>query len=1699
MATTNNYNVITSRANGLKNHSVSQSHNNFATFGTKSAISIKKWSGFRSPRSIVAHFNRRAYPGIPLSVILSTPFVPQSRPMLYPRTNRFDNQFVHKLLEAQIFRKRFFNVVLQIKFTVSLILARPVSPEDTVYIPQSDDFIPHITQRTIRRALPGLRKLDTSIPYSRRIVTCSNEKRRDIEIRLSRMHKYFPQMNFMPHLPIDFTIKPTDININHKIDPQFTELLVKFENILSHGIDVRTSSNVNIDINFKHIAAISAISAAALFHYSKNDGVSLTTLLAVISTSVLSGSLPFSTVIMQLIADLSEYSHSFFDPTPKPQMNSTTFSNIISSITLILVGLLSGSPTRKPWFQVIIESLFSFKKNTDSLESAITSIISIIENIVNYVRLDIFGLPTLTFLESDRADLNNFVERSRKLQDEIHLGKFTHNMENALRVHLLWQECLGIVQKLPKSESSGMVSSLNSMLFYLSSVKKTLDGMNLSTEGPRVEPVIVLFRGAPAVGKSNVMVHLSNILAVYLAPEDSKEAIRQNPQAAIWNCMSETVYSDGYSPDKSVVQIDDLLQAPDDKTNPDGEPMRIIRMGSMFEYVMHMASLEKKGNVRFNSKVIIASTNRTNFNVESITESDALKRRFDIVLEMVPKIEFTDPKTLGSLRSRRIDNSTLPLGQCGISSLRPEISEFHEYNIMTSINGTPTGIVYDFPQLVDKIKQLLDLKALRFKQYALEIKDTIDIYLPQSNNAVDISMLPIDGDIVEDFIIENQEDPTFLPKVIEIQKHVYDIHNTTLNAKQAIAFAFAKFGAKAREFFSHTLENLKLVLMGIHSYVTKESSECLPTIKFMDFITPIKNAMDKGYTTISKLIASTPVPALFLDAVFMQRLKFVLGLVASLISIGITLDILKKLKNYLFPSNIEPQEYSGKPQKERGKASQKGVTLRELKARALAPATFVPQSEFKYDHGNISIVDKVLNRNVYTMVLPDQENHLGHVTFIRGTIMMINKHFVDKIYHILADYPEYNDKLITFNKYGTTTKFQIPMNEMFNIVSGTDLESLDVVFLKMPRHVPQHADISKFFLTRSQISGLRDIHFRLVIPSPSSNWMGRANLISSQIVSGDNGYVLAKAFSYTAMTKGGDCGSLFTLLDTQKGGARLMGIHSAGSPLTGAGLSSVVCYEDVMEGLKDTDEILSSFEDDVFPQSNNSEINSNFGKLYEVVHPVSSSGATSIAKSVLYGAWGSALTAPAVLRPKDGIHPFTIACETYAQPYVYIDPKIFKDIGKAVLSRMNHVSEIPTHRILLTFEEAISGIEGTTFKGIPRSTSAGYPYNAKPGKKFPGKVEFFGSNEKFDLSTPLACQLRLEVETILADAHIKVRHLHVNTDCLKDERRKHAKVLEMKTRLFSACPLPLLVSFRILFGGFVKWTQDNRIKNGFSVGVNPFSTEWQELASSLLRFGTHQTENIGAGDYKGYDGSEKATILYAILDLINAWYDDEHSVARATLWQEIVNSRHIYGKTIFEWFSSMNSGCPLTTVINNIYNHFVAHYSWWKVHKFNPKDLYDFYIYVSFHSFGDDNIFAVDQNKKHLFNESTMSDGAADLGMTYTTEMKTATGSKLRNITQVSYLKRGFRHEPLLDRFVAPLQLDVIMETPYWTKQHDPIAITDANVNSSLRELSLHSKEIFNENAPKILNAYRNICGKVPPMVHRSALIMAVDGSEDWY
>nr|UZQ18725.1 polyprotein [Hunnivirus sp.] len=136
-------------------------------------------------------------------------------------------------------------------------------------------------------------------------------------------------------------------------------------------------------------------------------------------------------------------------------------------------------------------------------------------------------------------------------------------------------------------------------------------------ENSRQEPILIVLRGKPGQGKSVAAAMLAQMFA---------HALTGKPDYYSYN--SSTNFFDGYQ-QQPVVVIDDLGQ------NPAAADFSVFcQMISTTPFHPNMADLKDKG-IKFDSQIIIATTNLPSFRPVTISDPQALERRinFDLTVE----------------------------------------------------------------------------------------------------------------------------------------------------------------------------------------------------------------------------------------------------------------------------------------------------------------------------------------------------------------------------------------------------------------------------------------------------------------------------------------------------------------------------------------------------------------------------------------------------------------------------------------------------------------------------------------------------------------------------------------------------------------------------------------------------------------------------------------------------------------------------------------------------------------------------------------------------------------------------------------------------------------------------------------------------------------------------------------------------------
>jgi hypothetical protein len=567
-------------------------------------------------------------------------------------------------------------------------------------------------------------------------------------------------------------------------------------------------------------------------------------------------------------------------------------------------------------------------------------------------------------------------------------------------------------------------------------------------------------------------------------------------------------------------------------------------------------------------------------------------------------------------------------------------------------------------------------------------------------------------------------------------------------------------------------------------------------------------------------------------------------------------------------------------------------------------------------------------------------------------------------------------------------------------------------------------------------------------------------------------------YQYRMSTISGDCGApLFLSNNYVK--HKLIGVHVAGATGDDVGMAERLDKVSIEQALKRFDMAAQvCFEPEDCAYITETQIDLDFdgdaatlcmdntvpvlGTIpFGVGTPPRLATETKFKPSLIYGEMATPTQKPAYLKPTiingEKIDPLIKGLKKVAINNPHIDQDLIDQAKASIMEDFYNYADDKRRRVY-SLEEAAFGVEGDVYvEPINRKTSPGYPYVLT--RTLPGKEQWLGKgDEKF-----ISDDIRADVEKMISDAKQNIRVPVCYMDVLKDETRPIEKVDEGKTRVFAVGNLTHTLAVRQYYLGVVAHTMATRIINECAIGINPASREWHTLAKS---FKFHN--RMVAGDFSNFDGSLVLAILWAINDILEGFYYDatpEEKQVRRVLFASIVNSLHIVNGKVYLWTHSQTSGNPLTTLINCLFVKMVMRMAWIKC----GGDVREFRRYVNLISYGDDNALSVHPNAPEAFNQEGITQALAELGLTYTDESKSGKTYIFRNLSEITFLKRSFRYEPLFDACVAPLEPAVMDSMMDWTHgQHDPKSQVLANADTYIREMCMQEPAIWEDKTERL-------------------------------
>ena len=754
---------------------------------------------------------------------------------------------------------------------------------------------------------------------------------------------------------------------------------------------------------------------------------------------------------------------------------------------------------------------------------------------------------------------------------------------------------------------------------------------------------------------------------------------------------------------------------------------------------------------------------------------------------------------------------------------------------------------------------------------------------------------------------------------------------------------------------------------------------------------------------------------------------------------------------------------------------------------ALRPANATPHAEAFHDQNHTDVCTIIAN-NQYQMfyTLLGDRKKMGTLTVIRGTMCLIPAHF-------LSFFRGIDDATIRT----ITITLISPKNATFNIRldnfvrNARPVPNLDFVIVDLFKTLNPHKDILDHFSTKADVQKITRTTASLIGTAANNNLVTHDWASGDIQVQTDTKYTLptlsgevtvtkvARTYAYSFPTKTGDCGKLLVAASSLLTG-RCIGMHVAGSSdgTTTTNYSSAIDRDDLLAVLTQfpkaqvfTNEVTEPVQDFI--------LESHFTPIAKLP-PVSENRRSTIMRSSVYGMFGPIPNAPAHLGPfmdknNEIIDPLPKALlkasgVTPAISYGQVD------IAQKDLFRLLLESPIKRTPTVYDFRTAVTGLpEDPLLAPINRTTSPGYPWCLTNRKR--GKTAYLGDSD-YVFDGVLPEKLQAETHALIESCKRGIVPRVVWLDTLKDELRPHDRVDAGKTRAFAIGPQHFTIAFRMYFLSFTAWMMENRVHNECAVGINAYSHEWTQLYRHLQSRG----KEVVAGDYSNFDGTLLSYVLWAVLDIINDWYNDEHTLTRIALFCCIVHSTHLVRGVLYQWTHSQPSGCPITSILNCLYNSIIIRTAFLLLCPIG-FDISHFTEHVTMISYGDDNVINVSPIVSPWFHQGTITRALAELGMTYTDESKSGRELTTRTIEEVTFIKRSFRYDYQFNRRFAPLPLDHIMSILNYTSKSrttDQLDLEFQQVQSVYTELAQHGESIFDEKVSKIEEAYFSTARRLP-------------------
>lgn len=1257
------------------------------------------------------------------------------------------------------------------------------------------------------------------------------------------------------------------------------------------------------------------------------------------------------------------------------------------------------------------------------------------------------------------------------------------------------------------------------VLHRLLNVQNRLRTKGAYAIGHRNEPFVVMVSGPAGTGKSTFSRVLRDSLASVMFSKETFDLICENPDSSIWCPNQVESFDSGYT-NQPIVYVDDV--GFDSKGNETFIPKLIHMIGDL-PLATNQADLVDKGNIFFDSELILGTTNVTDFNsiAPTITHRKALMRRLHVCVH----VDLIDEKYRddeGVLSWAAVDEEIALQASKGVTLLR-ESCFWLKIKRFNPDGGSVTRWCKckdancdhaDTITMPELLKSLRDTMLSRRKHSArmaesgaafrerLRSQPFEDIFATQG--WFDWLKLGQVDDLPGVF------ETCFDPLCVKHRKH-------DMNKLQQLYIDVTQFESKNKSCCACCGATVGMSFTGLDmSEITCISEE--QTFFEVGFE---KRKIDTGCRALvadylkncivlhnkehwSESVITSQRPS-FIQKMFewSKEICYNIGAIISISCRGVYTWIMHDPGYAAMCIGAVAASFF--------------LAHRMLRTKVCQD----PVETQTYDANAEELTKSLISHSVVHFMKEGQS--LGIGTAIGGELILINRHAFVTGQQIVREYGDFKVHIVRATS--PESRFNVVMNAS-SVYCSDNVHyfiDADVVCLRVEKWNAR--DITKHFSSvkwnsavRRQVAiatwKLRDNNVETGTFTGNARGIDRAipamDKVTNQV------YTTKKCVEYDIATYKGLCGSPVILFDP-KATTKIVGIHAAGGSQSRCGYGAIVTPEMIAECvdrfkpklavIQSNDFIRQKVFVDRMPPRPVSDC-----QVIGTCDAVRPHYKSEIGRSPIYGkiACAPPTKCPAILNPRRGenIDPIELNIKQYARGWVQPPAGLFRGCELGLLQHYSSM-ELPKIKRFLTNEEAVRGCdELPNLKPINRGTSAGFPDKLFLGSK---KRDAFGYDD-WVFDTPEAKLVFEQVDVMFE----QLKSGPITTICSvfpKDELRPKEKVEQLKTRLIMSAPLTMLILTRRCFGPYIDWmiTEENRIRNFSAVGINMADSFQCEKYISALGAGDAEKYRVFAGDQSGYDKKLGPYLMDHQFEIIKM----AASMCGGMTQEEMTIMENLYysctrvctqvNDNLIYWGNSNPSGWSLTTLTNgttNVLGTFIAcahailgpDANWQATKKFVDVCIKNGYIFPIV--YGDDITLKVirgthDGYNFDLISNESLSCGYSSLGHVYTDETKSTVFSEVdRTVFEVSFLKRTVRYQGNLP--VAYLDIETLLQNIQWMKtdheKDEMLEVWVTKFDGFLTELAVHPDSVWDEWYPRLVDAFNTAALDLPRHLANLAL-----------